>query len=231
MVPGALTIVTPCRVASPLRGWVKRGVAVGEGEGDAGGHQGPLPRREDDALAGVEVGARVARVGVGGDGELGVEPPDAHLDHVDRPGNPARLVAEAAWVTQVAVDSARAGSRGNRPVVQGGDDGSGVRPVVTGGGHQAAQSLHTICPRTSLASWLRWCTRKHREQVNSSACRGQHADGQFLVGEVGAGQLEALGRLGLVLVDAAGRILSTRRAFSSSMESSFSSSSVLRGAS
>jgi hypothetical protein len=33
---------------------------------------------------------------------------------------------------------------------------------------------------------------------------GHHLDGQLLVGEVGAGELEGLGRFGLVLVDLAG---------------------------
>ena len=39
-------------------------------------------------------------------------------------------------------------------------------------GAQAAHSLQIGWPPTSLASWLRWCTRKQLEQVNSSACRG-----------------------------------------------------------
>ena len=48
-------------------------------------------------------------------------------------------------------------------------------------------------------------------QVNSSSCLGFDLDGQLLVGEVGAGQLERLGGLGLVLVDLAGVLVVTAR--------------------
>ena len=46
--------------------------------------------------------------------------------------------------------------------------------LVVGRDH-AAHSLHTGCPAASLASWLRWWTRKHRVQTNSSACLGTTA--------------------------------------------------------
>ena len=38
-----------------------------------------------------------------------------------------------------------------------------------GGTHPQAQSLQTSRPPSSSASWLRWWTRKHLLQVNSSA--------------------------------------------------------------
>ena len=38
---------------------------------------------------------------------------------------------------------------------------------------QAAHSVQIIMPLLSLASWLRWWTRKHRPHVNSSACLGR----------------------------------------------------------
>ncbi|CAM5561351.1 hypothetical protein SMICM304S_07789 [Streptomyces microflavus] len=44
-------------------------------------------------------------------------------------------------------------------------------------------------------------------QVNSSACFGQHPDGQLLVGEVRAGQLESFGRVELVDVDGGCRLV------------------------
>ncbi len=59
---------------------------------------------------------------------------------------------------------------------------------------------------------------------------GLHLDGELLVREVGAGQLERLGGLRLVLVDLA-RVLVVAASLSSSMLSSDCSSSFLRGAS
>lgn len=59
---------------------------------------------------------------------------------------------------------------------------------------------------------------------------GQHPYRQFLMGEIGSGELEGFGRLDLVLVDLP-EFLSLRRVFNSSMESSLISSSLLRGAS
>ena len=58
----------------------------------------------------------------------------------------------------------------------------------------------------------------------------QYPDGQFFMGKVCARKLECFRRLGLVFVYLS-EFLSLRRVFSSSMLSSFSSSSVLRGAS
>ena len=46
------------------------------------------------------------------------------------------------------------------------------QPSPRGRGRHAAHSRQTSWPFLSSASWLRWCTRKQREQVNSSACRG-----------------------------------------------------------
>ncbi len=58
--------------------------------------------------------------------------------------------------------------------------------------------------------------------------RGQHDDVQLQVGEVGAGQLEARGVVGILDVDGPD-ILSGTRSFRASIDSL--SSSVLRGAS
>ena len=51
---------------------------------------------------------------------------------------------------------------------------TGTRGVaqLNGLSTQAAQSVQIITPFFSLASRLRWCTRKQLEQVNSSACLG-----------------------------------------------------------
>ena len=58
------------------------GVALGDGEGDAGGHQRPpRRRRQDRALAGHEVGAGVAGPGVGRQGQVGVEADDGDAQH------------------------------------------------------------------------------------------------------------------------------------------------------
>ena len=55
------------------------GVALGEGEGDAGGDQRPTAARgERGVLAGQQVEAGVARPRVGGSGKVGIE-----ADHGD----------------------------------------------------------------------------------------------------------------------------------------------------
>ena len=100
-----------------------------------------------------------------------------------RPAGPS----SAAWSRRRRPDAGRASPGagrprrpGRRPTGAAGDPGQdrrtgrGVRASV----HrqrcprQAAHSWQTGWPPTSLASWLRWCTRKQREQVNSSAWRG-----------------------------------------------------------
>ena len=66
----------------PAAGQDEAGVARGQGHGDAGGHEGPAPARgEHDVLARVEVGAGVTLVCVGGDGQVGIEPDERHLEH------------------------------------------------------------------------------------------------------------------------------------------------------
>src|SRR5262249_10943449 len=93
---------------------------------------------------------------------------------------------------------------------------------------QAAHSRHTSLPPRSSASWLRWCTRKHREQVNSSAWRGITRNDSSSLDRSAPGSSSdsatSSGSTSIVLED-----LSIRRACSSCRLSSVSSSSVLRG--
>ena len=80
---------------------------------------------------------------------------------------------------------------------------------------QAAHSRQTIWPPFSDASWLRWCTRKQREQVNSSAWRGStRTDSSSLDRSApGSSKPSACSVSSTSTLEA---LLSTRRAFSSS---------------
>ena len=59
-------------------------------------------------------------------------------------------------------------------------------------------------PFFSLASWLRWWTRKQREQVNSSACRGMTRTVNSSSDRSAPGSSSVLRQLGLVDVDGRG---------------------------
>src|SRR5262249_36532074 len=93
---------------------------------------------------------------------------------------------------------------------------------------QAAHSRHTSLPPRSSASWLRWGTKKHRGQGNSSAWRGNTRDASSRLDRSAPGSSSdsatSSGSTSIVLED-----LSIRRACSSCRLSSVSSSSVLRG--
>ncbi len=58
------------------------GVSLGNGDGDAGGDEGPAAgRRQHNAAAGDEIGPGVARPGVGGQCQVGIEGEDGDLNH------------------------------------------------------------------------------------------------------------------------------------------------------
>ena len=58
------------------------GRAQGQRDGDTGRHQGPpATRGEGDGLGRSQVGAGIARMGVGGGGEVGVEADDRDVEH------------------------------------------------------------------------------------------------------------------------------------------------------
>src|SRR6185437_13365551 len=103
-------------------------------------------------------------------------------------------------------------------------DGTGLLPSLP---DQAAHSRHTSLPPRSSASWLRWCTRKQREQVNSSAWRGITRNDSSSLDRSAPGSSSdsatSSGSTSIVLED-----LSIRLACSSCRLSSVISSSVLR---
>src|SRR5436190_6866911 len=104
-------------------------------------------------------------------------------------------------------------------------DGTWLLPSLP---DQAAHSRHTNRLPRSSASWLRWCTRKQREQVNSSAWRGITRNDSSSLDRSAPGSSSdsatSSGSTSIVLED-----LSIRRACSSCRLSSVISSSVLRG--
>jgi len=107
----------------------------------------------------------------------------------------------------------------------------GHRPrgrLARGTGRQAAHSRQISWPFLSSTSWLRWCTRKQREQVNSSACRGitRIEMSSFDKSAPGNSRDSATSSGSRSIVD---DDLSIRRACSSCRLSSLRSSSVLRG--
>src|SRR5690606_21565077 len=92
---------------------------------------------------------------------------------------------------------------------------------------QAAQSMQIICPPASLASLLRWCTRKQLEQVNSSACLGTTRTESTSSDRSAPGSSND-SAVSDSSISTTADCASLRRAFSSSSESSDTSSDSVR---
>ena len=92
-----------CR-ARPDAGLDEAGVALGQGHGHAGGHQGPAPAvAQHDVLAGHQVDAGVAGPRVAGQGQVGVETDEGHGEHgrqpmASPPGRPTSITPMLAWM-------------------------------------------------------------------------------------------------------------------------------------
>ena len=85
------------------------GVALGEGEGDAGGHdRPPAAAAQHRRLAGHQVGAGVAGPGVGGQRQVGVEPDHGDLQHAAIIAAP-RLLDRATVPGRIASPSCSCG--------------------------------------------------------------------------------------------------------------------------
>ena len=88
------TIVIPCRDGEPGARLDEAGVALRDGDREAGADRRPLPRSQLDALARGEVEAGVARVRLAGQDGVVAQAADRELDHV--PPEVARSGSEAA---------------------------------------------------------------------------------------------------------------------------------------
>jgi hypothetical protein len=61
-------------------------IAFGEGDGHAGADEPALARLEDGVLGDPQIGAGIARMGVVGRRQVGVEENDLHTHPIDGPG-------------------------------------------------------------------------------------------------------------------------------------------------
>ena len=83
MRPGRVEAGDAVAEGEPAARLHEAGVALGDGDGDAGGDQGPAAAgRERGVLAGDEVEPGVARPGVGRQRQVGVEADDGHDEAV-----------------------------------------------------------------------------------------------------------------------------------------------------
>ena len=117
-------------------------VPLRQGEGEAGGHEGSLTGVQGEVYARAQIGARIARFGVGGGGQLGVEHFDLNVNGVNHALHSTQAEAKNHVGTRL-LPASKAAVEGLRVRVTMGFVTMSVvtrSPIVTGCG------THTLFP-------------------------------------------------------------------------------------